>query len=82
MESQRMAEVEIKVDKTAWGGDLKPCKFADLTILEKLEVIAGLKAGDLFPEEFGPNNWGSVISHTCSEAKAEIERLRNVSGTR
>ena len=77
-----MAEVEIKVEKTAWGGEFKPCKFADLSILEKLEVIASLKAGDFFPEEFGPNNWGSVISHTCTEAKTEIERLRNVLGPR
>lgn len=71
-----MAKVGIGLEKTVCGGPLQPCSFASKDITEKLHIIANLKPGDVFPEEFGPNNWGSVISHVCAEAKEEIDSVR------
>lgn len=72
-----MAEVRIGIEGSAWGGDLQPCTFLDRDVADKLGIIAALKPGDTFPTECEPNNWGSIISHLCAEARDEINTLRN-----
>lgn len=71
-----MAEVEIKLESSAWGGEMKPCAMDNSDISEKLDMMAKLKPGDPFPVEFVPNNWGSAISSICAQARDEIESLR------
>lgn len=72
-----MADVEVKIERTAWGGDLLPCAFLNRDVADKLGIIAALKPGEPFPVECEPNNWGSIISNLCAEARDEINTLRN-----
>lgn len=51
-------------------------------IARKLELIAHLQTGEMWPDELGPelgesNNWGTALSAICAEALAEIKRLRH-----
>ena len=45
-------------------------------IVDRLEQVANFKVGDIV-DRFGPNEWGVTLSKLCSDAKTEIERLRN-----
>jgi hypothetical protein len=52
-----------------------------MDITRKLELVANLKPGQMWPAELGPelgstNNWGTAISAICAEALAEIQKLR------
>jgi hypothetical protein len=52
-----------------------------MDITRKLELVANLKPGQMWPAELGPelgstNNWGTAISAICAEALAEIHKLR------
>lgn len=53
-----------------------------LDITRKLEILANLKPGEMWPDELGGSafNYAPAISEICAEALAEIQRLRCLAG--